>query len=250
MIHTLKRIVSDALRTRGFAVVRIHERNLRPTDQRCGFFHLLDNLGFDPKYIVDVGANRGNWSRDAIRYFPKSRYTLLEPNEALADYLNDLLERPNVEWLKVGAGLRSETLRFTIAEHDDSSSFAISEQDAVSRGLQQVEIPVISLNDLVSERENPIPELVKIDAEGLDIEVIRGATELYGETEIFCVEAGFAPSNSETSLHKVIAIMEEIGYLPFDITELNRSPVSRVLWLCEICFILRDSELLKALRYR
>jgi hypothetical protein len=42
------------------------------------FFSLLKERGFAPKHIMDIGANHGNWTRTALKYFPDAYYTLVE----------------------------------------------------------------------------------------------------------------------------------------------------------------------------
>ena len=42
-------------------------------------FTNLKTAGFNPKHIVDVGANHGTWTRETIKYFPEPFYTLIEP---------------------------------------------------------------------------------------------------------------------------------------------------------------------------
>jgi FkbM family methyltransferase len=42
------------------------------------FFPLLEQFGFSPKSIWDVGSNR-DWTRAAVGYFPDAEYTLVEP---------------------------------------------------------------------------------------------------------------------------------------------------------------------------
>ncbi|KAA1259815.1 hypothetical protein LF1_23520 [Rubripirellula obstinata] len=249
MMNLFKQLAVNMLQRNGYAITNIKRRNVRPKDLRHGLFHLLREMGFRPNHIVDIGANRGLWTRDAVDFFPQCQYTLLEPNKQLVPHFEDLLEKDNVNWIEAGAGRKKDTLRFTIAERDDSSSFVISDEEALKRNLQQVEVPIYSLNELIAERNLPIPELVKVDAEGLDVDVLNGATDLMGKTEFFLVEVGFAPASEETSLRNVVNVMHDFGYLPFDITENNRSVKSRVLWLCEFCFIRKDSELLKGLQY-
>ena len=39
----------------------------------------LASRGLQPRQIIDVGANRGKWSRDASHVFPDAGYTLIEP---------------------------------------------------------------------------------------------------------------------------------------------------------------------------
>src|ERR1035438_4221181 len=45
------------------------------------FLGLLKRDGFAPRHIIDVGANRGEWTRTALQTFPEARYTLVEPQE-------------------------------------------------------------------------------------------------------------------------------------------------------------------------
>ena len=50
-------------------------------------------MGFAPKHIIDVGANRGLWTRTALQYFPDAHYTLIEPQDHLKTHIQDLLDR-------------------------------------------------------------------------------------------------------------------------------------------------------------
>jgi hypothetical protein len=75
----------------------------------------------------------------------------------------------------------------------------------------------------------------KIDAEGLDLEVLKGASNYFEKTEIFMVEAGVLSQNLIIAF-KIINFMME-GYRLFDISDLNRPFQPRVLWLVELVFI-------------
>ncbi len=46
-------------------------------------FTNLKAAGFSPKHIVDVGANHGTWTREALKHFPDAYYTLIEPQNWL-----------------------------------------------------------------------------------------------------------------------------------------------------------------------
>ncbi len=80
-------------------------------------------------------------------------------------------------------------LPFTIATRDDSSTLSLSEQEAADAGLRRVPVEVKTLNEIVAASGLPFPEMVKIDAEGFDLKVLAGASELFGKTEVFLVEA-------------------------------------------------------------
>ena len=136
------------------------------------------------------------------------------------------------------------TMAFTIASRDDSSTLSLSAERARAEGLRQVPMTVRTLNEIVSASGKPCPELVKIDAEGFDLKVLAGATELFGKTEVFLVEAA-ACCEYPNSVARVVEFMHEVGYRLMDITDLNRSPKHGVLWLCEMAFVRAGSQLLE-----
>jgi FkbM family methyltransferase len=206
--------------------------------------YLINNLisilkanNFRPKLIIDIGANHGTWVRLWKDAFPKSNFILVEPQNWLEPSFKDLLDTKTI-FLPVGAGKENGTFLFTInSDRDDSSTFSLSSEEADSRGYQQIEIPIQTLNSIVEQNGNIIPDIVKIDAEGLDIEVLEGANNLFGKTEVFLVEASINSTFEETDIIKVINYMDNKGYRTFDITDINRPFPNKVLWLVEITFI-------------
>ena len=227
----------------GYKFVRIQPENNNPKAALLPFLGMLRQKGFAPAHIVDVGANRGNWTREAIRFFPDARYTLVEPQDNLKCHIQDLLERGyKIRWVHAGVADKPGKLPFSVSHRDDSSTFELSEEQARRAGMPQVAVDVITLNDLASRLGAP-PDLVKIDAEGFDLKVLAGATELLGKTEVFLVEA-MVCSSSENTVERVINCMSESGYKLLDITDLNRSPKHGVLWSCELAFLRNGSHLL------
>ena len=196
-------------------------------------------MGFTPNHIIDVGANHGTWTRETLKFFPNAYYTLLEPQEWLQSSLQDLLDiNFKITFNAVGAGAKSGSFQFTIVNRDDSCSFRYTEEEAKAQGFKQVEVPIITLNELVINHPTlPFPDLVKIDAEGLDLEVLEGASNLMGKTEVFLVEAALFCKEFDNSLLKMVNYMDDKGYTLFEITDLNRPFKPNVLWLTELAFV-------------
>lgn len=90
-LSKMKRLIHFVLRKLGYRIVRIVQEP-RPSEGLAPFFELLKKFGFAPKHILDVGANRGNWTREAMKFFPEARYTLVEPQDRLKSHIADLLE--------------------------------------------------------------------------------------------------------------------------------------------------------------
>lgn len=208
------------------------------------FFATVKNMGFEPTYIIDVGANHGHWTRKALIYYPKAAVTMIEPQEHLKADVQDLLMRPNIEWITAGAGSENKVVKFTIAEHDYSSTFVISEQEAAARGMKQMDMPLVTLNKVIADNDGKIPELVKIDAEGFDLEVIDGASDLLGKTEIILLETAVCARDIDNRIGLAMSKMNDLGYEPFDITDLNYSPRQGVLWLAEVAFVRKGGLLM------
>ena len=246
MKKVLKKIIKKAFLKCGYKLKKIGaDVNLVSTNNKdyllFNFYNTLKQFNFYPKHIVDIGANHGTWTREALKHFPEAYYTLLEPQHWLKDSFQDILEtNPKVRFYPVGAGEQEGSFQFTIVDRDDSCSFRYTEEEAKAAGFEQIEIPVVTLNKLLSNSELPVPDIIKIDAEGLDIEVLKGASNFFGKTEIFMVEAGVVNKLFDNSFLKLINFMDSNGYRLFEITDLNRPFKAQVLWLVELVFVKKN----------
>jgi len=203
----------------------------------------LKQMGFEAKHIIDVGANKGGWTREMLNHFPNAYYSLFEPQKKLHDYMKDLLQNSNVECYELGVSNKEGDLKFTIVDRDDSCSFRYTEKEANEKGFNQITIPVITLNEFFKDSNKPFPDLIKIDAEGLDLEVLEGATKFLGKTEVIMVEAAIVCKAFNNDIQTMINKMDDYGYTLFDITDLNRPFSLKVLWLVELVFIKKGSRL-------
>lgn len=213
------------------------------------FFSVIKRCGFAPTHIVDVGANRGLWTRAAIHYFPEAQYTLVEPQDRLRAHVQDLMDRGHkIHWINAGVGDQPGKLLFTTADRDDSSGFMLTAKQAQEWGFQQAPVEMKTLNEIVASSNAPLPEMVKIDAEGFDLKVLSGAADLYGKTEIFLVEVSLE-AGWDNSMLAVVEKLARSGYRPIDITGLNRSSKCGVLWLLEVAFLRNNSRLFEGIDY-
>ncbi len=245
----MRKLMQSALSQFGYQLVYYGKGNRAPPGILSAFFSAVKGLGFAPAHILDVGANRGQWTRSALRHFPSPpcHYTLIEPQQRLRPGIQDLLNAGHgIEWINAGAGDRACRMTFHVPAADTSASFseAMAGMQAGGSGMTCLEVDVVTLNDVVAASAFGIPQMVKIDAEGFDLKVLEGASDLFGKTELFLVEVSLFDSKSDSTLTRVVRRMEEAGYVPLDITDLNRCARSGVLWLCELVFARRDGELL------
>lgn len=155
-------------------------------------------------------------------------------------HVQDLLrDGRQIRWINAGLGEESTKLPFHISVRDDSSTFVPLAGSAFS-GTTMVEVK--SIDDLLVEYQLPVPDIVKIDAEGMDLKAIGGAKKILGKTEIILLEAAVL-CPFENSVLKLINFRDERGYQLVDITKINRGPKHGVHWLTELAFLRNASPL-------
>lgn len=237
--NILKKIFSPVAKKLGYTKSAFEPNDINGKNNLLkNFYSILNQIKFKPIHIVDVGANHGTWTRETLKYFPDAYYTLLEPQAAMEKSISDILNlNSKVKFNGVGAGSELGVVKFTLVERDDSCTFLYSEEEAKEKGYEQIEVQVVTLNDFLPTTNLPIPDIIKIDAEGLDIKVLEGCSNYFGKTEVFMVEAAVVNNDMPNSLVKVITLMDTYGYKVFELTDLNRPFEIRVLWLLELTFV-------------
>jgi FkbM family methyltransferase len=165
---------------------------------------------------------------------------LVEPQQHLRPSVQDLEVKHQVRWINAGCADSPGYLPLAGAEQDHSSSFCTAQP-----GQTTILVEIKTLDQIVAG--NPIPDLVKIDAEGYDLKVIEGAKSLLGKTDVFLVEAMIC-GEYENTAHAVINRIAQAGYSIIDITDLNRSYKTGALYLVELASARNGSALLEQCR--
>lgn len=201
------------------------------------FFQLIAESGLEVNLIIDIGANRGGWSKDVLEIFPRAEFHLFEPQKWLLNE-TDIKELSNIHIHNLALSNKPGKMAFTInPDRDDSSSLRFTQEEAEIKGWQQIEVDVTTVDQFIVEKKLNFPQILKIDAEGNDLEVLEGAKSILGNTEVILIEAAIVNMNLTNNFTKVNSAMEELGYKLFDFTDLNRPFKTHVLWLAELAYI-------------
>ena len=224
-----------------FFIIGINEKR----SLLSNFYSILISENYTPKCIYDIGANKGTWTRECMNFFPNSNYILFEPQPNLRNNIEKCLRgKNNYSLYTVGVGNVNDKLLFTYHDRDDSCSFVISEEEAAQKGYKQVYTPIVRLDSFVEENNLQKPDILKIDAEGIDLDVLAGASQIINShVEIVLVEVGVMNKHIKNSSLEVLKYMDNANFKLFDITDLNRPFKNNVLWLCEFVFIKKNGIL-------
>lgn len=181
-------------------------------DRPDGLFELV-KPGFN---IIDVGGNIGQTSMELSRLaLPNGHIWAFEPDPVNYQKfktnlgLNDV---PNVEAINMGLGSRGHEARMMPkTEHNRGGSSVQLSDDG-----KGVLVKITTLDRLVAERGLKA-DLIKIDVEGYEMEVLKGAAEtLRTQRPLLFIEVDDELLRAKhTSPSAVIAFLEELGYKIF-----------------------------------
>ncbi len=176
----------------------------------------LSQCRFDS--IVDVGANKGQFAVFARHTFPAARIISFEPLENPARLFQSIFESdPKTRLVRAAIGTERGTLSINVAAKDDSSSpLGVSELQARTFGtriVDTVEVPCGPLSDYLQERDLGASNLLKIDTQGFELHVLRGAENLLGRFSMIYCELSFVELyNGQALASQVISFLHGHGF--------------------------------------
>jgi FkbM family methyltransferase len=150
---------------------------------------------YRPEVILDVGAHVGESTMEFARWAPRARIECFEPSSgSFARLLAATKRLKGVRCNRVALGSRKGTARLAIYP-SASETNSLLRQDQVA--AEQEEVEVHTVLDYCSEAGIKQISLLKIDTEGNDLEVLKGAVQLLEQQRIdfVQVEAGMNPEN-------------------------------------------------------
>lgn len=201
----------------------------------------LKERGLECSHVMDIGANRTKWSRIAKEFYPDAKFCLVEPQIELEEYLKKFIsDYPDDQYHLVGVGSKKDNLLFTIYDDLSGSSFLPHQNDDLKKQGKQRKIEITTIDYLISETSFEIPQVIKLDIQGFELEALKGAESLFGVTEVFILEVSlfaFGTGDKMPEFAEVIKFMHDRGYVAYDFPGFLRRPLDNALGQCDVCFV-------------
>jgi FkbM family methyltransferase len=161
---------------------------------------------------IDVGAHHGDVLREIVRCAPHGRHIAYEPLPELAAAL--ARDYPQVD-------VRNAAL----SDHDGEASFLHDRTEPMRSTLHAHAFTDHNNTTTITVRverldgalpDDVVPTLVKIDVEGTEAEVLRGAVDtLRRHRPVVVFEHGAGGTSSPAEVHSILA--EDAGFRIFDL---------------------------------
>lgn len=202
-------------------------------------YRRLHRMGFKPGGIIDIGAHRGDWTREIRDIFDAPTLMIEARNEELQYLAQTSLDVPRTSYVIALLGSQScQAVKFALAA---TGSSMFEEQSNAPRSYQ--EIPMRRLDDILDGQMVKPPFFLKLDVQGAELEVLRGGASTLRDSELVQLEVPLLAYNKGApTCVDVINFMDAADFTPFDISGHIR-PDGISLAQADIIFVRKTSPL-------
>jgi FkbM family methyltransferase len=215
--------------------------------QPIGLDHAHDVARFlgsptNVKVVFDVGANEGQTAEHYLRTFPSAQIYSIEPFKAAYQLLNERLARsPRVRTFQLAFGDTNRSARVKPAALSVQNSLRYEVVHGGSCPEAEL-IEIKMLDSFCAEQGIDHIDLLKTDAEGFDLEVLKGAQAMLRarQIEFILTETTFRPDDHDhTSFFSLTEYLYPFGYRLVDVYDhdfVSSNPTGPLLAYCNALF--------------
>jgi len=201
----------------------------------------LQDRGYNPAVVFDIGASNGVWSDVMQRTFPTAEYHLFEPlAEAVPFYKEDLRQRleryRNFHLHPIALSDRSGTAEM-FATHDAWGSSLLDRGD-IPEVKQRIVVPLETLDEFVVKNRLPLPQVIKLDVQGAEQRILSGGRETMLAADVLFIETwltrGYGPDTP--LLTEMIDFLGSMGFLLVEFGDQFRNEKGRIYSIDAVFF--------------
>ena len=147
----------------------------------------LKSFGFDPKNILDIGANKGKWSIEVRKkVFPNAEYILIEAID-YEELKKISAKNHNISFLNLL--LYDVEHNVTWYEKRNTGDSIYKENTSYFKDCEEIEKKTTTLDKTFSS--NHVYEIIKIDCQGAELPILRGGKKLVQNSSVIILEVPF-----------------------------------------------------------
>ena len=205
----------------------------------------LRAMGLQPRGILDIGAYEGSFAQMAKHFFPQAPVLMIEAQPGKEQMLKAVAAAlPGVDYRMVLLGSENRTqaqFQLTNPAGNSSGSSLYAEQSGFAR--QALTLPMRTLDDVLAQSPARLFDMLKLDVQGAELDVLRGAARTLAGIEVIITELSLLEYNKGAPLiGEVMARLDELGFALFDLFAISRTSSGGLLQADGI-FLRRDSGL-------
>ena len=193
-------------------------------------FHLKHFLNREINTVIDIGILTG--THELIRAFKKCKHVLVEPVPDFTENIKRVYEGNGIDFdlLEVACSDENGTTQLSIFNHMNSDGLPSGSgivgdcggDDPAREELHTIEVETKTLDEICKNYQGPY--VIKVDVDGHELEILKGANSCLEDTFVFVVEAWTC------RISEIITMLDGMGFELWEITDIcyTRGQMSQV----------------------
>lgn len=168
---------------------------------------------FTPKTFLDIGAHFGEFASTVKIYFPEAGIVCIEANKDCETILQSTGFEYHIALL--GSLNNSKVIFFKNKEDITSTGNSIYKELTPhyrDDNIIKEQLIMVTLDEFFANKEKNF-DIIKIDTQGSEIDILKGASSLISNTKGIILEVSYTPYNKNAPLEQeVINYMNTINF--------------------------------------
>ena len=210
---------------------------------------ILNYLNKENKIIFDVGCFRGNFTKNIIKnenkHGLKSRFFLFDPNPNVKNYLNQFLKNnEKIKYFNLALDNSNTKKKFTlnqffessgsslISAHKEDKMYNLSRKAFMQitqpfkkiKDYTEIEVQTQTLDNFCKDNNIQNIDLLKLDTDGNEFEVLKGAENLLSKNKIKLIYTEISGTKKNFN-NKVKDIVDMLAKYNFEHKKIYKMPI-------------------------
>jgi len=191
-------------------------QNLFPKDH-IKYLESMKLDGTRPRVIYDIGACVLHWTNEAKKFWPNAHYVAFDAMQESETFFKQAGVPYNI-------GVLSDTdnkeVKYWVSPNHPGGNSYYKENSEINPGADTYftddnarVLHAQTLDTVVKQKGFPLPDLIKIDVQGAELDVLKGAKETLQHCKDLIIELQHVEYNKGAPLKEdVVAYLESIGF--------------------------------------
>lgn len=204
-----------------------HFRNKHLRNSMTFGLHLMHERGFRARGILDVGAYNGEFSMLARQFWPDAAVLMVEPQAEKRQRLDELVHELGGD-VFVSSELLGESVKPEVAFHQMATAWGSTGSsiypEVSDLNRSTVAMPMSTVDEVLADHPNHCFDLMKVDVQGAELDVLRGAIDGVANVEVLFAEVALHEYNQGAPrLAEVVRELDQLGFGLFDLLTMDRN---------------------------
>jgi len=231
MTGEMKEVILKMIRKRGFDIVRL----------RNAFHEQKQIVGKENPTIFDVGANEGQTAQKYLKLFKQPRIYSFEPTRETFERLDsNFKNRVHAINKALGSKIGNKMLFMRNKSVYNSFLMPMDVDDAEEIGEDMAVIDTV--DNFCSKNNIKQIDVLKIDVEGYELEVLKGAARMLskGRIKVIYSECYLNPSyEGAITFFDIYRFIQRYGFVLYNIYNLVYNTKTKQIRFCDAIFVKR-----------